>query len=203
MEDEKIKILQFSLDKFLKEGFYKVTMDQIASDLKMSKKTIYKYFPSKENLVRETVEFMKGYISASIIKIIDSNDNAVVKVVGLVKVISDLWMNVKEKMLVELERHYPKVWQGIDEFRIMMMNRNLTKLFEQGKKEGLIKNYPSEIIRTVFMGAVRAVVNPEFFINSQLSLNNAVEMSFEIMLNGLLTEKGKKIFFESKSGINQ
>jgi len=203
MEDEKIKIIQFSLDKFLKEGFYKVTMDQIASDLKMSKKTIYKYFPSKENLVQETVEFMKGYISASIIKIIDSNDNAVVKVVGLVKVISDLWMNVKEKMLVELERHYPKIWQGIDEFRIMMMNRNLTILFEQGKKEGLIKNYPSEIIRTVFMGAVRAVVNPEFFINSHLSLNNAVEMSFEIMLNGLLTEKGKEIFFESKSGINQ
>lgn len=203
MEDEKIKIIQFSLDKFLKEGFYKVTMDQIAADLKISKKTIYKYFPSKENLVQETVEFMKGYISASIIKIIDSNDNAVVKVVGLVKVISDLWMNVKEKMLVELERHHPKVWQGIDEFRTMMMNRNLTKLFEQGKEEGLIKNYPSEIIRTVFMGAVRAVVNPDFFVNSQLSLNNAVEMTFEIMLNGLLTEKGKEIFFESKSGINQ
>ncbi len=203
MENDKTKIMKYALDKFFKEGFYKVTMDQLATELRMSKKTIYKYFPSKEILVQETVEFMKGYISASIIKIIDSNDNAVVKVVGLVKVISDLWMNVKEKMLVELERHYPKVWQGIDEFRIMMMNRNLTKLFEQGKKEGLIKDYPSEIVRTVFMGAVRAVVNPDFFVNNQLSLNNAVEMTFEIMLNGLLTEKGKEIFFESKSEINQ
>lgn len=203
MENDKIKIIKYALDKFFKEGFYKVTMDQLASELRMSKKTIYKYFPSKEILVQDTVEFMKGYISASIIKIIDSNDNAVVKVVGLAKVITDLWMNVKEKMLVELERHYPKIWQGIDEFRIMMMNRNLSKLFEQGKKEGLIKDYPSEIVRTVFMGAVRAVVNPDFFVNNQLSLNNAVEMTFEIMLNGLLTEKGKEIFFESKSEINQ
>ncbi len=203
MENDKIKIMKYALDKFFKEGFYKVTMDQLASELRMSKKTIYKYFPSKEILVQDTVEFMKGYISASIIKIIDSNDNAVVKVVGLAKVITDLWMNVKEKMLVELERHYPKIWQGIDEFRIMMMNRNLSKLFEQGKKEGLIKDYPSEIVRTVFMGAVRAVVNPDFFVNNQLSLNNAVEMTFEIMLNGLLTEKGKEIFFESKSEINQ
>ncbi len=203
MEDDKIKIMKFALDKFFREGFYKVTMDQLAAELRMSKKTIYKYFPSKEILVQETVEFMKGYISASIIKIIDSNDNAVVKIVALVKVISDLWMNVKEKMLVELERHYPKIWQGIDEFRVMMMNRNLSKLFEQGKKEGLIKDYPSEIVRTVFMGAVRAVVNPDFFVNNQLSLNNAVEMTFEIMLNGLLTEKGKEIFFESKSGIDQ
>lgn len=203
MEEDKIRIMKYTLDKFFKEGFYKVTMDQLAAELRMSKKTIYKYFPSKEILVQDTVEFMKGYISASIIKIIDSNDNAVVKVVGLVKVITDLWMNVKEKMLVELERHYPKIWQGIDEFRIMMMNRNLSKLFEQGKKEGLIKDYPSEIVRTVFMGAVRAVVNPDFFVNNQLSLNNAVEMTFEIMLNGLLTEKGKEIFFESKSEINQ
>ncbi|RJP73008.1 MAG: TetR/AcrR family transcriptional regulator [Ignavibacteriales bacterium] len=203
MEEDKIKIMKYALDKFFREGFYKVTMDQLAAELRMSKKTIYKYFPSKEFLVQETVEFMKGYISASIIKIIDSNDNAVVKIVALVKVITDLWMNVKEKMLVELERHYPKIWQGIDEFRVMMMNRNLSKLFEQGKKEGLIKDYPSEIVRTVFMGAVRAVVNPDFFVNNQLSLNNAVEMTFEIMLNGLLTEKGKEIFFESKSGIDQ
>lgn len=201
--EEKNKIIKFALDKFFKEGFYKVTMDQIASELRMSKKTIYKYFPSKENLVQETIEYMKGHISASIRKTLDTNDNAIVKIVGLVKIISDLWLNVKDKILVELERHYPHIWHGIDEFRTMMMNRNLTILFEQGKKEGFVKDYPNEIISTVFMGAVRAVVNPDFFINSHLSLNNAVEMTFEIMLNGLLTEKGKEIFFESKSGINQ
>lgn len=203
MEDERIKILKFSRDKFIKEGFYKVTMDQIASELRVSKKTIYKYFPSKENLVQESVEFIKGYVSASVIKVIESEENAIIKIVGVVTIISNLWINVKDNILVDLEKHYPKVWQEMDEFRTMMMTKNITKLFEQGKREGWVKDYPSEIIRTIFMGGVKAVVNPDFFVDSQLSISKAIEMSFEIMLNGLLTEKGKELFFESKSGIKK
>ena len=48
---DKDKILFFTHAKFIQEGFYKTTMDEIARDLQMSKKTIYKYFPSKNELL--------------------------------------------------------------------------------------------------------------------------------------------------------
>ena len=47
---EKEKIANYSKDVFFKSGFYKITMDEIAQGLRMSKKTIYKYFPSKKIL---------------------------------------------------------------------------------------------------------------------------------------------------------
>ena len=46
--EEKNKIIERTEDKFFRDGFYKTTMDEIATDLSMSKKTIYKFFPSKE-----------------------------------------------------------------------------------------------------------------------------------------------------------
>lgn len=53
---EKQKIVDFYTDKFLKNGFYYVSVDQIVTELSISKKTLYKYFSSKGELV-ETVAF--------------------------------------------------------------------------------------------------------------------------------------------------
>ncbi|MBL7128958.1 MAG: helix-turn-helix transcriptional regulator, partial [Ignavibacteria bacterium] len=49
--DDRDKILNFARQKFHREGFYKISMDEIAKELHVSKKTIYKYFPSKEKLL--------------------------------------------------------------------------------------------------------------------------------------------------------
>ncbi len=51
MIEEKKNLLKNITESFLAKGFYKTTMDEIASDLRVSKKTIYKYFPTKENLI--------------------------------------------------------------------------------------------------------------------------------------------------------
>jgi len=53
---ERLRILEHSMEKFKSVGFIKISMDEIASDLKMSKKTIYKYFHSKEELVEKSLE---------------------------------------------------------------------------------------------------------------------------------------------------
>ena len=52
---EKEKISNYSQEVFFKSGFYKITMDEIAQGLRISKKTIYKYFPSKKNLLEAIV----------------------------------------------------------------------------------------------------------------------------------------------------
>jgi len=49
--EEQNKIIELTEEKFFRDGFYKTTMDEVASELKMSKKTIYKFFPSKDDLV--------------------------------------------------------------------------------------------------------------------------------------------------------
>lgn len=191
--DCKEKILSKASERFLRDGFYKVTMNEIAADLRISKKTIYKYFPAKELLVNGTIDFITGRIKTEVEQIIDSDENSVVKFCMLLDKIWSFFIRIGDKWFRDLNNFMPEAWKRVDEFRSKMIFKNFTRLIEQGKSEKLILDYPTPIILNVFLNSIRATVNPEFVINNNFSLYQAAENTFEILLNGILTEKGKKI----------
>ena len=78
---EREKILRYCARKFFREGFYKTSMDEIAKELQISKKTIYKYFQSKEKLIEEISEDTMQNISSELASIIDAKENVVWKFV--------------------------------------------------------------------------------------------------------------------------
>lgn len=188
------RIIEHGKERFFKEGFSKITMDEIANDLQMSKKTIYKYFDSKKCLVETVTESFIKKVAEEISGVINSSDNAVLKIIRLLKFFTTISHFVSEKLIIDLQRKFPPLWKRIDEFRTKMMLKNMTRLIDQGKKEGNIKNYPTEIMITMIVSSVRSIVNPEFLINHNYSIKKAFMTSFEILFNGILTEKGKEIF---------
>ena len=203
MEDEKQKILEFAIDKFLREGFYKTTMDDIASQLRMSKKTIYKYFPSKEELVKEVAfEFINKRIE-QIKTIIESKFDSVTKFFKLIEYLSTFIIKFSDRWIADIQLYTPSVWKEIDNIRAKMMYANLMKIIQQGKEEGYFVDKPAEIIVTIFVSSIRGTVNPDFIMNNKFSISTALETTFEILMNGIMTEKGKKIFAKLKLGENK
>ena len=77
---EKEKISNYSQDVFFKSGFYKITMDEIAKGLRISKKTIYKYFPSKKNLLEAIVNSFLLTTQNKILKKLDEQENSIFKI---------------------------------------------------------------------------------------------------------------------------
>ncbi len=200
---DKEKIVVKVSERFLCDGFYKITMSEIASELHISKKTIYKYFPTKEALVESAIDFFTGAVRADVEKIVNSKENSVIKFCKLIERIWNIFLKVSDKWLNELHTFMPETWKKVDDFRAKMIFKNITKLIEQGKKEKLINDYPTPIIMNVFLSSVRATVNPEFVINNNFSLLQAIDSTFEILLNGILTEKGKKTYKSFKKRIKQ
>lgn len=196
---DKKRILVYCQGKFLSEGFYKTSMDEVAKDLQISKKTIYKYFPSKENLIEEIAECISNSRSIKIQEIIDSKENVVTKFIGLLNYNCKEDTNTTDKWLQDLKRHTPRVWEKIDNFRSEKIILILSKLIKQGKKEKLIEDFPAEIIITSFLSTVRSVINPDFLQNSRLTFTDAFRYTFEMLLNGILTEEGKKKYYETKA----
>ncbi|MCX6150782.1 MAG: TetR/AcrR family transcriptional regulator [Ignavibacteriales bacterium] len=202
MDEDKNKILNYAHQKFLTGGFYKVSMDEIASELRMSKKTIYKYFPSKEKLVEEVSLQLRENMRDRVKEIIKSDENAVVKIIGLLRTVGEVFAKVDERMMVDLQKHLPKIWAGIDEFRTKQINQFFTLIVNQGKKEGFIIDFPIEIIMTIYISSIRAVINPTFVMNNKFTFKEAMEFTFRIILNGILTDKGKKLFNQSIKGLD-
>jgi AcrR family transcriptional regulator len=198
IQAEKEKILKFTQNKFINEGFYKTTMDEIATELQMSKKTIYKYFPSKEKLVEEISEDFITCATTDLDDIIHSRDNVIVKFVKLLNMYSSRMMSHSDKWYRDLQLHMPHIWHKVDKFRTERILSITIILLEQGRKEKLIEPYPPEIIIASFISTIRAVVNPEFILMNKFSMQEAFKYTFEMLLNGILTEQGKEKYLKTK-----
>lgn len=193
MEDQN-KIVELTEEKFFRDGFYKTTMDEVAAELKMSKKTIYKFFPSKDELVTAIARhFMEG-LKSKILPALNSDKNAIEKLAELNHILAKVSTKISTKRMDEIKRHLPKLWDEIDAFRTKMMFLNITKVIDQGKAEGLFIDYPTPIIMNTLVSSVRAIVNPEFILNNNFSISEAALYAFKVVIGGIVTEKGRKIF---------
>ena len=195
---EKEKIIKFAEDKFFSEGFYKITMDEIAQELQVSKKTIYKYFPSKERLVEEISDDVINSVCGNVEKIVDCSENVVIKFVKMLYMYNNNLVKFSDKWYRDLQLHTPHIWQKIDKMRTEKIYMGAKKLLEQGKREKLVENYPSEIMVSAFVSTIRAVMNPEFILANKFSMQQAFKYSYEMLLNGILTELGKQKYQETK-----
>lgn len=202
MEDQE-KIIEHTEEKFFRDGFYKTTMDEIASELRMSKKTIYKFFPSKDDLVHAIAKFFMNRMKSKIVPALQSDKNAIEKLGDLINILAKASEKISAARMEELKRYYPALWNEIDNFRTEMMFGNITKVIDQGKKEDLFVDYPTNIIMHVLVASVRSIVNPDFIMNNNYSIIEAARYAFRIVISGILTDKGKKEFNKSFSKVLQ
>jgi AcrR family transcriptional regulator len=197
--DERTKILIHAQSRYLKEGFYKIPMDELAVDLRMSKKTIYKYFPAKESLVEEVAHFTVNTLSEKADAILLSETDAIKKITTLTEFLGAFITQVSEKWLSDIKIHMPVVWEKIDNFRAKKIYAVFSKIIEQGKEENIFLDKPNEIVITIFVASLRAIVNPEFLYHNKFSYKDAMQIALEILFNGILTDKGKKLLKKSMS----
>lgn len=203
MQKEKEKILKLSQVLFLKEGFSHTSMDNIASSLRISKKTIYKHFESKEFLLKiSVIDFMKSN-NDKMKQMINSDENAVVKAFGLFNFIGMISLNISDHFISDLKNFAPELWKEMDKLRIKFLKENLTKIIEQGKKEGYFIDESSFLIINTFISTIRGIVNPEIILRKNISIEKAFIGSMKILMNGILTSKGKRIFKSLNNGVGK
>ncbi|MBX7045717.1 MAG: TetR/AcrR family transcriptional regulator [Ignavibacteria bacterium] len=194
MLNDKQKIIDYSGRVFFKEGFYKITLNEIASGLMISKNTIYKHFKSKDELLQEVVNVFLAGMYEGITKIAESNTNSVNKFISLLNFASSKLAQHSPKWHNDLKIYAPDLWQKIDNFRKEKLHGFLSKVILQGQKEELVEKFPPPIIIEIFVSSVRSVINPYFLTSSDLSYQLAAKSVFDILLNGILTKKGKKVY---------
>jgi hypothetical protein len=130
--------------------------------------------------------------------ILRSKGNAIDKLIRIIDFMGRYIMRMDDKWLKDIQIHAPELWEEIDQTRRILAYENLSMLIEQGKREKIIVDYPNEIILTVFVASMRSVVNPGFLTNLRYTNREAINFTFNIILNGILTKKGKTILKKLK-----
>ncbi len=192
---EKERIMEAAREKFFSHGPSSVTVDELAEDLGMSKKTLYKFFPSKEAIVGAVVRYTMAHAAARVNAIVGSNEEFDQKLLQLMTFLGRLLGNTSRRFPVEMKRSYPDLWREIEMFRRDHILSALKKMFVQGKQEGYFrKEVNVDIFILMFTQSVEGIVNPTTLSEHSFSTSEAILNIFSILFGGALTDEARAKF---------
>ena len=191
--EDKQRIVDVASRQFMENGISKVTLDEVASELGMSKKTMYKFFPSKEDLLKTIVHAMMNGVRMKVEAVINSDKPFVEKAPALLAIIGHQISVMSKQFLFDLQRFTPQLWKEIDEFRRQRILTSVQKMFVQAREEGVFrKDLDIELFILVFTSAVQGIVNPQTLSQHSFSAGEALRGIFRIIFEGAMTEEARK-----------
>ncbi len=135
----KDKIIKKATDMFLKLGFKSVTMDDIACEMCISKKTIYKYFSNKEKLIEEGTEVIHRKIHALMDGVVEKNYNAIEENFEMRKMFKEMFQSFDQSPAFQLKKHYPEIYEKMMANEIEDCNTMFTQNVIKGIQQGLYR----------------------------------------------------------------
>ena len=135
----KDKIINKATEMFLKLGFKSVTMDDIACEMCISKKTIYKYFSNKELLIEEGTAIVHQNIYKIIDEIVLQNYNAIEENFEIRKMFKEMFQYTNTSPLYQLKKHYPEIHLKVIESKIEDCREMFTQNILKGIRQGLYR----------------------------------------------------------------
>lgn len=112
----------------------KTSIDEISREYHISKKTIYKYFKSKDDLLNQVVKDFTSQVTNSIIDIMQSNKNSIDKLIDVLNLIQNNMKQFSLRYLDDIQKHKPKLWNYIEKFRKENLEKIVYQTIEAGKK---------------------------------------------------------------------
>jgi len=136
----KEKIISKASELFLKLGFKSVTMDDIAGEMCISKKTIYKYFCNKEVLIEESTSTVHRQVHEIIDSIVEKNLNSIHENFEIREMFRDMFKNNTDTSpIYQLKKHYPEIYQNVLSHEIEQCTKYFRENIEKGIREGLYR----------------------------------------------------------------
>jgi AcrR family transcriptional regulator len=178
---------------FFAHGFRSVTMDDLAEELGMSKKTLYGSFPSKDTLLRavlldkfQSVEMDLDGIMA------DCSSDVLTALQRLLACMQHHTEEIHPPFVRDIRREAPDIFQLVEQRRRQVIERTFGRLFEEGRRGGIIrKDISARLMIETLLGAVEAIMNPPKMAELGLTPATGYAAIITVILEGVLTEKGR------------
>ncbi|RBA29870.1 TetR/AcrR family transcriptional regulator [Flavobacterium tibetense] len=135
----KEKIIAKAKEMFLRLGFKSITMDDIACEMCISKKTIYKYFSNKDILIEESIKLAHIEINETIDKIVAQDLNAIEENFEIKRMFKEMFKSSETSPIYQLKKHYPEIYNKVLGLQIEVCIKCFKDNILKGMKEGLYR----------------------------------------------------------------
>ncbi|NNF02698.1 MAG: TetR/AcrR family transcriptional regulator, partial [Bacteroidia bacterium] len=173
----------------------RVTMDEIAKDLHISKKTIYENFNNKTEIISSLVihDFNQHKVEFESMK--ERSQNAIDELVGVLQYVTRLYKEINPNFFYDIHKHYYSAWEQLQKFKDEWMLKTIEDNLRSGIEEGLYRDsIRINVISRMRMIQFEGLMDPQSYPPREFDLVEVQKQLLEHFIFGITTLKGHKLF---------
>ncbi|TNF49052.1 MAG: TetR/AcrR family transcriptional regulator [Bacteroidetes bacterium] len=191
MDPKKLEIIERSSQIFMRYGIKSITMDDVARELGISKKTLYKYFQDKNELVitilSAKIELDKQYCKRSN----EQAENAIDELFNLSKFVHEQVGQINPVVFLDLKKHHPEGWELMRKHKWNFIFNMIHKNILRGISEGVYRsNLNPEIVARLYVGSTDLIMNEEVFPWPEFSFDKVFIETIRFHIRGMASDEG-------------
>lgn len=188
------RIVEAARAHFFSHGFRSVSMDDLAAELAVSKKTLYAHFPSKIAVLEAVLADKFAGLEAKLEELTRAYPH------DFSAALHELLANtqreldeIKPPFVRDMRQKAPQVFRIVERRRAELIERFFGKLFIEGQSTGMVrKDLPAKVMIEILLGAVQAIVNPAKVEELGLTPKTGFASVLKVVLEGVITREGRK-----------
>ena len=192
--DLKKKILMGAELMFLRNGFKSVTMDDIARELGMSKKTLYQFVANKADLVAQVLTNHAENEIADITAIRSHAQNAIDEILEIAQYVIQTLRTLPPGLMFDLQKYYRKSWELVNEIHQEHIYGIIKSNIEWGIADGLYrKDFNPDVIAKLYVGKSMIVVDEKLFPLKKYNKEDLFKEYINYHIHGIASQKGLNV----------
>jgi AcrR family transcriptional regulator len=188
------RIVKQARAHFFEHGYCQCTMDELAAELGMSKKTLYVHFPSKEALMAAVIDDLSREIRSSADALLANRQlNFAEKLRGFAEGMVERMAKTNPRLLRDLQRFAPDLYQRVAEMRERNIPYVFGRLIEEGQLAGMVRaDVRTDFAVAFFLSAMNGLIQPAMMDRLKLAPRDILPRAIELFFGGLLTPAGRQ-----------
>ena len=188
------RIVEAARAHFFSHGFRRVTMDDLADELGISKKTLYAYFPGKFDLLEAVLADKFASVEETLKEATSANlrdFSATLR--DLVSGTQRELDEIKPPFVRDMRQKAPHVFKVVERRRGALIQRYFGKLFAKGQRAGMVrKDVPAKLMIEILLVMIQGIMNPPKMEELGMMPKEGFAGILKIVLEGALTTKGRR-----------
>jgi AcrR family transcriptional regulator len=187
------RIVNAARRHFFAHGFRGVTMDDLAHELGMSKKTLYASFPSKSALVRAVLLDKFRRVETDLERLTaEKSADVLARLHRLLACLQTHFEEIQPPFVRDVRREAPQMFELVQSRRRAVIQRYFGQIFDDARRAGVFrKDIPTRIMIEILLGATEAIMNPPKLAELGLTPRDGYLTIITVVLEGLLTNQSR------------
>lgn len=197
MNEELKNILEKVRDLYVRYGIKSVTMDDVAHQLGISKKTLYQHVVDKNDLVLKVFELEIDDSCTQFECAFSEESNAIEQLFDVHRWVMKRMKEHSPVSDYDLKKYYPDLYRRIEKIRRERMYDFVINNLRKGKKEGIYRSdLDEEIITKIHVSRIQNTFDSELLTNEEKTSFKVFYEFFVYHIRGIASDKGTKILEE-------